>query len=147
VGTEVLPPDLELWATAYARAVLPTRTLQLVDTSKVKVSNKEPAEGEFPDLLVVFRDDGGPMKSIVSGTRTMGISVLAGTRKFDVPARELARLVFAIFTDQSLPLIGGPDCPVVSVDGSWGPYPVTESQDRTRMYSSVEYTVVGSPVD
>lgn len=140
MGTEVLPPDLELWATGYLRAVLTARG------HDVEVSNKEPAEGIFPASLVVLRDDGGPKTSIVSSTRTLGISVIAGTRRNDAPARTLARLVFAVMTDESLPMLGGPGNPVAAVTDSWGPYPVDESQDRTRMYASVEYVVVGTPV-
>lgn len=142
--SEILPPDLEAWATSYARTVLPTRALQLVDMTTVKVSNKEPSSGEFPAALVVFRDDGGPRKSILTGTRSMGVSVLAGTRVYDAPARELARLVFAIFTNEDIAQI--PGCPVAAVSDCFGPYAVSESQDRSRMYASIEYTVVGSPV-
>lgn len=146
MGTEVLPPDLELWATRYARQTLTTRPLPEGVTGPVDVSNKEPADGTFPAALVVFRDDGGGKTSIITGVRSMGVSVLAGTRLNDAPARDLARLLFGVFTDESLPLLGGTDCPVAAITDSFGPYTVAEAQDRTRVYFSVEYIVVGTPV-
>lgn len=146
MGTEVLPPDLELWATQYARQILSSRTLPEGIVAPVDVSNKEPATDAFPAALVVFRDDGGGKTSILTGVHSMGVSVLAGTRLNDAPARDLARLLFGVFTDESLPLLGGPDCPVAAVTDSFGPYTVAEAQDRTRVYFSVEYSVVGTPV-
>ena len=147
MGTEVRPPDLELWATAYARVLLDVRTPLEEhldwDLRDVKATNKEPL-GDWPEALVIFRDDGGSRKSPVSWTRSMGVSVIAGTRRSDARARDLAFMLCGAFTDESLPLLVGK--PIASVDGSNGPYRVSESQDRTRMYFTVEYTVFGTPV-
>ncbi|WP_336642337.1 hypothetical protein [Microbacterium sp. MMO-56] len=146
MGTEVLPPDLEVWATGYARHILGTRALPAEISGEIHIGNKEPTVDPFPPTAVLFRDDGGGRSSILTGTRSMGVSVLAGTRLYDVPARNLARMLFAVFTDESLPILGGPACPVVAITDFSGPYSVSETQDRTRMYFTVEYTVVGTPV-
>lgn len=148
MGTEVRPPDLEAWATGYTRALLASRELASIDDlTTVEVSNKWPGiDVPFPDAAVIFRDDGGPKTSIVTWTRSLGVSVLAGTRHYDEPARDLAWMLFGALTDESLPLIGGPGCPITAVDDTSGPYPVTESQDRTLIYFTVTYAVFGTPV-
>ncbi len=150
MGTEVRPPDLTLWACTYARQLLIARTPMEGwddwDLADVEVSNKEPISDPWPAAAIVVRDDGGPRKSTVSWTRSLGVSVLAGSRTFDAPAIDLARLLMGALSDESLPLLAGPGCPVASVDDSNGPYQVPEVQDRTRMYFTVEYTVVGAPV-
>ena len=138
----VLPPDLARWLIDYIRdVVLPSIGDLGID---VEVSNKEPAEGEFPAALIVVRDDGGPRTSVVSSTRSVGISVLAGTRLYDAPAIDLAAQIMAAVTAYDLPIIGGAACPIVAVTDFNGPYSVSETEDRTRMYFTAEYVVVGS---
>jgi hypothetical protein len=150
VGTEVRPPDLELWATTYTRLLLVARTPMAGypdwDLADVAVGNTEPTGDEFPRAAVVFRDDGGQRRSTVSWERALGVSVLAGTRTHDAPARDLAFMLMGALTDESLPILAGRGCPVASVDGSNGPYRVDERQDRTRIYFTVDYTVFGVPV-
>ena len=136
----LLPPDLEAWLCGFVRdVVLPGAGLDAA------VSNKEPADGVFPAALVVIRDDSGPRASIVTQTRSVGVSVLAGTRLLDAPAIDLARPVFAALTDEALPVVGGRSCPIAAVTGFYGPYRVAEPQDRTRVYFTAEYAVVGLP--
>lgn len=135
-----MPVDLELWLTGFTRGFL------AADGLAADVSNKEPAEGDFPEAVVVIRDDGGAKLSLITSQRSVGVSVLAGTRLWDKPAKDLARVVFSVLTDDDLPIVGGSSCPIASVDEHFGPYTVAESQDRTRVYFTVTYTVVGSPV-
>lgn len=147
MGTAVLPPDLEAWLTGYVRSLLPSAVIPTVpDVAEAKVSNKERDAGALPPVKIVIRDDGGPRTSLVTFQRSVGVSVLAGTRINDSPARDLARWLFAVLTDDSLPLLGGSGCPITDVSSANGPYPVDENQDRTRMYFTVEYAVAGTPV-
>ena len=150
MGTEVRPPDLELWATGFIRNLLATRNPMAGypdwDLTEVDVGNKWPAAGApFPAAAVIVRDDAGPRKSPVSWSRSLAVSVLAGTRLLDAPARDLAFMLFGALADEGLPLLEQPS-PLASVDDSSGPYRVAEAQDRTLMYFTVEYTVCGTPV-
>jgi len=140
--TRQLPPDLEGWIIGYLRG-----TVLVAEEIDARVSNKEPAEGDFPATLIIVRDDGGPSTGLTTSTRSIGVSVLAGTRRFDAPARDLARLLMSWLADDDLPVQGGRFCPVAAVTDRNGPYTIAESQDRTRAYFTVEYTVVGSLVE
>ena len=135
----VVAPDLELWVTQYLRGVLVERGLS------VQVSNKEPANLGLPLTrpLVVVRDDSGVRLSQVTFDRSLGVSVLAGTRMNDRPANDLARLVQAVLTDDVI--VGAEGSPVAAVQwsGCNGPYPVADELDVARRYSTVQYTIVG----
>ena len=135
----VVAPDLELWVTTYLRGVLTGQGLS------VQVSNKEPADLTVPlsRPLVVVRDDSGVRLSQVTFDRSLGVSVLEGTRMNDRPANDLARLVQAVLTDDAI--ITAPGSPVAAVQwsGCNGPYPVVDDLDVARRYSTVQYTIVG----
>ena len=130
--TRVLPPDLELWLTAYLRDALAAEGLD------VEVDSKEPTDLTTPleRPLVVVRDDSGGRTSRVSFSRQVGVSVLAGTRMNDSEARHLSRLVYSIAA-------GSPIAAVIS-SGCNGPYPVEDAQDVSRRYSTLSYRVVGT---
>lgn len=136
----VTPPDLELWIAGYVRS-----ELALLGIS-AQVGNKEPGKLSVPLVkpLVVVRDDSGARLSQVTFDRSVGVSVLAGSKTNDRPANDLARLVFAILTGDEI--VDAPGSPVASVepDGCNGPYAVVDDQDVARRYSSIEYIVVGS---
>lgn len=136
----VMPPDLELWVADYLRDAL------AAEGRAVQVGNKEPAEAEFPlaKPLVVIRDDSGVRQSVVTFDRSLGVSVLAGTRSNDRQANDLARLVASILMDDGVALVDGSPVAAVQWDGCNGPYAVTDSLDVARRYMTVEYTVVGS---
>lgn len=133
----VTPPDLEMWLVEFLRTVL---------GASVEVSNKEPPSLSLPlkKPLVVVRDDSGPRESHVTFDRSVGVSVLAGSRMNDKPANDLARKVSAVISDETI--TDAPGSPIASVewDGCNGPYPVTEALDVARRYLTVQYTVVGS---
>ena len=135
----VVAPDLELWLTGYLRDVL------TVDGLDVQVSNKEPATLKVPlaKPLVVIRDDSGPRRSHVTFDRSLGVSVLAGSRTNDKPANDLARLVAAVLMDDAIVDADGSPVAAVVWDGCNGPYPVTDELDVARRYFTVEYTVMG----
>lgn len=97
----VEPPDLELWLATYVRA------MAAVEGVDVAVSNKEPATLTLPlaKPIIVIRDDSGPRLSHVTFDRSVGISVLAGSKKLDQPANDLARWVAGVMFDIDLPLV------------------------------------------
>ena len=136
----VTPPDLELWLTGYVRSLAATEGVQ------VTVTNKEPATLALPltKPLIVIRDDSGTRLSQVTFDRSIGWSVLAGSKQNDKPANDLARWLAGVLFDLDLPLVDG--TPIASVDptGCNGPYPVTEQLDVARRYLTAQYTVVGS---
>lgn len=138
--TLVLPPDMEHWTCTYLRT-----TLRAMGND-VEVGNKEPSNLKTPLTrpLIVVRDDSGARGSQVTFDRSMGVSVLAGTRENDLQANELARLVFAVLTDEDIAVVDGSPIAAVVWDGCNGSYPVEEDHDVARRYMTVQYTVVGS---
>lgn len=136
----VTPPDLEMWLSDYLRATL---TSEGVD---VQVSNKESSDLKLPlkKPLIVVRDDSGNRMSHVSFDRSIGVSVLAGSRMNDLPANALARTVSAILMDDDIVHAEGSPIASVEWDGCNGPYAVTENLDVARRYFTVQYIVVGS---
>lgn len=136
----VTPPDLELWLTGYVRSLAASEDVQAT------VTNKEPTSLSTPLVrpLIVIRDDSGPRLSQVTFDRSIGFSVLAGTRMNDQPANDLARWLAGVLFDLDLPLVDGSPIASVDVDGCLGPYAVTEQLDVARRYGTAQYTVVGS---
>lgn len=136
----VTAPDLEMWLVNYVRAMLKA------EGDDVQVGNKEPTSLSVPlaKPLVVVRDDSGSRRSHVSFDRSVGVSVLAGSRMNDLPANTLARKVMAILSDDAIVEASGSPIAFVEWDGCNGPYPVTEGLDVARRYLTVQYTVVGS---
>lgn len=136
----VTAPDLEVWLTGYVRGVLAAEGVT------AQVSNKEPGDLVLPlaKPLVVIRDDSGVRLSHVTYDRSVGVSVLAGTRTNDKLAGDLARLVMAILTDDAIAEAVGSPVAAIDWDGCNGPYPVVEELDVARRYGTVQYTVVGS---
>lgn len=136
----VTPPDLELWLTRYVRE------RAAADRHLVDVSNNEPAKLSLPlkRPLIVIRDDSGSRLDYTTFDRSIGASVLGGTKQNDAPANALARWLAALLHDSELPLVDG--TPIVSVDwdGCNGPYPVTETLDVARRYLTAQYVVAGS---
>lgn len=136
----MLPPDMEMWACKYLRDTLRTRGYD------VEVARTESAELESSTLtrpLIIVRDDSGSQRSLVSYDRSLGVSVLGGTRQDSADTSALARTVMAIMSADAI--ADAPDSPVAAVqrDGCRGPYSVSEKQDLTRMYMTIEYTVIG----
>lgn len=138
--TRVTAPDLELWLTTYLRTVLTS------EGHSAQVSNKEPTDLSLPlkQPLVVIRDDSGMRLSHVTFDRSIGVSILAGSRMNDKPANDLARLVMSILMDDAIVHADGSPIASVDWDGCNGPYPVIDDLDVARRYGTVGYIVVGS---
>ncbi|RKE60462.1 hypothetical protein DEU36_2904 [Microbacterium sp. AG238] len=136
----VTPPDLELWLASYVRACADR------DGHNVTVSNKEPVSLALPITrpVIVIRDDSGARLSEVTFDRSIGASVLAGSRSNDKPANDLARWLYSVLQDDAIVTSDG--SPIASVEwgGFNGPYPVADSLDVARRYFTGQYTVVGS---
>lgn len=96
----VTPPDLEAWLVSYVRACAAT------DGHNVEVSNKEPAKLTLPLTrpLIVIRDDSGARLDWTTFDRSIGASVLAGSRQNDKPANDIARWLASVLFDHELPL-------------------------------------------
>jgi len=143
----VTPPDLELWLTGYVRALAAHEGLN------VSVSNKEPPTLSLPLVrpLIVIRDDSGPRLSHVTFDRSIGASVLAGSRLNDKPATDLALWLAGVLFDLDLPLgldvpapIATPPIAAVDPSGCNGPYAVPEQLDVARRYLTAQYVAAGS---
>ena len=135
--TQVIPPDMELWACTYLRG-------HLKDVAGLKVSNREPDgyDGSYP--IIIVRDDGGSQSDRIVFDRQLGVNVRMGPRSRPKPCRDLAARVYGLLTDPDITLQA--DCPVAAItwDGCNGPYPVSEDSDIARYYLIAEYSAVGT---
>lgn len=138
--TRVTPPDLEMWLVGYVRA------LAVAEGLTVTVSNKEPSTLSLPLTrpLIVLRDDSGARTDHTTFDRSIGASVLAGSRMNDQPANDLARWLSGVLNDDAIVLADGSPITAVVWDGSNGPYAVTETLDVARRYQTAQYVVSGS---
>ena len=136
----VIPPDMEAWLTGYVRAAAQH------DEVTVDVTNKEPPGLTVKPTkpLIVIRDDSGPQTGPTTFQRSIGASVLAGTRLDDKPVNDLARWLAALLFDQDLPLVDGSPIAAVIMGGCNGPYSVAEQADIARRYLTAQYIVTGS---
>jgi len=137
VAGEVLHADLELFLTAWYRAAFTGRDepyLAGIEVDRVERDHRP---------LLVLRDDSGPNDLILTGTRQVGITALAGTRANPQDALAIARLAVALRTRIPAP---GNDNPVAAVTDSNGPYLVAEQADSARAYATVTLRVVGTPL-
>ena len=138
----VTPPDLELWLTRHVRA------LAAAEGIDVDVSNKEPkdlgAVLPMPRPLIVIRDDSGPRTEVVTFDRSVGASVLGGSKQADQPVNDVARWLAGVLFDRDIVL--EKPCPIAAVidDGCNGPYAIDDPVDVARRYMTAQYVVVGS---
>lgn len=132
----VTPPDLEAWLTTYLRSSL----------TGVQISNKEPSPLTVPLVkpLIVVRDDSGQKLGYTTFDRSVGISVLAGSKQNDKPSNDLARSVAAILFDDQIALAEGSPIAAVTWSGCNGPYAIADSLDVARRYMTAQYVVIGA---
>ncbi len=136
----VEPPDLELWLTAHIR------TQALAARLDVDVDRVEPPELKLPlkRPLIVVRDDSGQRLDYTTFERSIGATVLAGSRRNARPAADLARWLAGELLDENLVLVEGSPIASVVWNGSNGPYAVPENLDVARRYLTAQYVVSGS---
>ncbi len=142
----VVDSDLELFLTTWYRAALAARPEPVC--AGVEVDNKEPSTGTFPARLLVIRDDGGPATSAVTGERSVGFTVLAGSKLAPKDANDLIRIVLALVVQIPAPDVPGqsPRNPVSAVLERNGPFSVVEEQDRARRFATVTFAVTPEPL-
>lgn len=136
----ILPPDLEAWMITYVREQVRARDID------VEVSDKEPDTFSLPLArpLIVIRDDSGNRLDWTTFDRSLGATIIGGTKQDDRPIRDLSRLVAALMFDADLPLVDGTPIARVQFGGCNGPYRVTDPLDLSRKYLTAQYVVVGS---
>ncbi len=136
----VAPPALVEWMTAYVRTVVRGEGID------VEVGETEPDDLQLPLTrpLIVIRDDSGPRQDVTTFGRTLGVTVLGGSKQDNAEIGVLARLVAAVMFDPDIVLVDG--CPIARVlfDGCNGPYDVPDELDVARKYLTAQYVVSGS---
>jgi hypothetical protein len=137
----VIHDDLELFLIGWYREALAARPEPVCQD--VEVDIVEPADGVFPEKLLVIRDDGGPTTSLLTAERAVGMSVLAGSKTAPKDANDLIRIVAALANQVPSPNQTGnePRNPVAALVDINGPLKVAENQDRSRRYITVTYVV------
>jgi len=133
--------DLEQFLVGWYRAALAALAVTHPVCDGVTVSNREPSSGPFPTKLLVIRNDGGPDTSLLTADRTVGLSVLAGTRENPKDAVDLALIVHAL--RNQIPAVAQGN-PIAAVLESNGPYAVPEAQPRARQYLTLTFSVVAT---
>lgn len=138
----VVHDDLELFLCSWYRGRILARPEPLC--AGVQVDRVEPSPGQaFPAKLIVIRDDGGPETSILTGERSVGVSILAGTKANPKDAKDLANIAYAL---RSQIPSGDPSNPVAAVLDSTSPVMVPEAQERARVYFTLTLAVAGRPL-
>lgn len=107
----------------------------------VVVNRVEPST--LPAKLIVIRDDGGPETSFLTGERSVGVSVLAGTKENPKDAKDLANIAYAL---RSQIASTDPANPVSALLDSTAPVMVPEAQERARVYFTLTLAVAGRPL-
>lgn len=138
----IVPPDCELFLTSWLRQQLTSAGYSCT------VGVREPDEATFPlatPHVTILDTGGGQQESLNTFGRSIGYTVIGGTRRNSQATRDLARYVYALVTSEELCL--APGSPFLAVDrtaGTVGPYNVADEADTTRVYMSIEYTVRGT---
>ena len=128
--------DLEKFLCDWYRARLAARPEPICSGVQVDRAVFEP----LPSKLVVIRDDGGPETSLLTGERSVGVSILAGTTAYPSAAKQLAQIVYAL---RSQIPSGDPSNPVAAVLDSTAPVMVPEAQERACVYFTLNLAVAG----
>lgn len=144
MGAEVLHADLEEFLPAWYRAAFEDRAEDYCQDVQFDRVEPDAATGEpFPARLVVFRDDSGPVGLLGTAERSVGVSILAGTKEDPTEAKQIALMVLAL-----APLIPAvePGNPVSALRAATGPFAVAENQPRARQYLTLTLAVAGQPL-
>lgn len=128
--SDVVFPDVELWACGFLKTALAARSESFADAY---VGIKVPSP-RLPRMVVVRRD-GGPRLDAVRESARLGINVWAGN---DQEAANLARLVRALFN------AAADGSPVCRVDELSGPSSVADESGQSRRFFTIELVVRGT---
>lgn len=136
----VTPPRVGSWMIAHVRAQVRAAGIN------AQVGPREPDDLGLPLTrpMVVIRDDSGARLDWTTFDRSLGATILAGTKSNGSEADDVAELVAAIMFDTDLPLETGSPIASVVLSGCNGPYPVNEQLDVARRYLTAQYVAVGS---
>lgn len=96
--------------------------------------------GPLPSKLIVVRDDGGPETSFLTGERSVGVSILAGSKANPKDAKDLANIAYTL---RSQIASTDPANPVSALLDSTSPVMVPEAQERARVYFTLTLAVAG----
>lgn len=132
----VVHDDLELFLTSWYRSRILARPEPVCTGVSVDRVEYEP----LPEKLIVIRDDGGPETSILTGARSVGVTILAGSKANPKDAKDLARIAYALRSQ--IPSTD-PANPVSAVLDSTAPVMVPEAQERARVYFTLNLAVAG----
>lgn len=132
----VVHDDLEMFLTSWYRTRILARPEPVCAGVQVDRVESEP----LPAKLIVIRDDGGPETSILTGERSVGVTILAGTKANPKDAKDLANIAYAL---RSQIPSGDPANPVAAVLDSTSPVMVPEAQERARVYFTLTLAVAG----
>lgn len=130
--------DLELFLVGWYRAALASRSEAYAQG--VTVVRVEPKSDDFPTPMLVIRHDGTTDTSFITGEASVGVTVLAGSKRNPKPATDLLRLVHALASQIPSP---DPSNPVSALLGRTGPFLVPEDHDRARAYATLTLAVAG----
>ncbi|WEK60504.1 MAG: hypothetical protein P0Y60_14480 [Candidatus Microbacterium colombiense] len=136
----VRPPNYVAWLIDYVR------TEVRAEYTDAEVGNKEPDDLTIhrKTPLIIIRDDPGSRRDWTTFDRSVGVTVLWGSKQNDKPAMDLALFVASIVFDTDLPLVEGSPIASVEMGGCNGPYAVADRLDVARMYLTAQYVVAGS---
>ena len=130
MGTDVVMPDVELWACGYLKTALAARPEAFANAY---VGIKVPQLRQ--SRMVVVRRDGGPRLDTVREAARLSVNVWAPT---DLECANLARLVRALLWQAA---DGDPVCRVSDLSG---PSSVADESEVPRRFFSVELIVRGT---
>lgn len=130
----VVHDDLELFLTSWYRAAIAARSEPVCQGVTVNRTEQDKPK------QIVIRDDGGPETSLLTGERSVGVSILAGTKANPKDAKDLANIAYALRSQIASP---DPMNPVAAVIDSTAPVMVPEAQERARVYFTLTLAVAG----
>lgn len=132
----IVHDDLELFLTSWYRSRIAARPEAVCQG--VTVNRVEPST--LPAKMIVIRDDGGVETSILTGERSVGVSILAGTKANPKDAKDLAAIAYAL---RSQIASSDPSNPVAAVLDSTAPVMVPEAAEKARVYFTLTLAVAG----
>jgi hypothetical protein len=134
-----LHANVQLYTVEFYRAWLATRDEEFLQGFEVDVV--EPDDGDFPDRLLVILDNGGTQTSLTTCEHSLGVKVLAGSKRNPTVAENAARAIYAVRT---LIPSADPANPIAAILGGTPPVPITEEQDRASRYATVTVSDVAT---